>query len=74
MSGIRMSYQEVLVVLLYGLVRPYPPNYFLHSKLHIFWVLFFFFEEPSLLIYGELNLVTPNRIFSMLLSEGRNQE
>ena len=34
----------------------------------------FFFEEHSLLIYGELNLVTPNRIFSMLLSEGRNQE
>lgn len=28
-----------------------------------FSVFFFFFEKPSLFIYGDLSLVTPNRIF-----------
>lgn len=63
----RMKRQAALAVLLSRLsqklclLRLYPKSLcFLHSKCPIFWV---FFEEPSCLMYDDLNLVTPDRIF-----------
>lgn len=35
-------------------------NYFIQTKLYMFWVLF---EEPRLLIDDNLNLVTSDKIF-----------